>query len=76
MRELLEYWRSRFDWRAQEAKLNRFRQYTVQLQGIEVHFIHEPGRGPAPMPLLISSARHAAMSSTLKRRWPGLNESV
>jgi microsomal epoxide hydrolase len=54
VRELLEHWQTRFDWRSQEAKLNRFRQFTLQLQGIEVHFIHEPGRGPAPMPLLLS----------------------
>jgi pimeloyl-ACP methyl ester carboxylesterase len=54
LRELVEYWRTRFDWRAQEAKLNRFRQFTVPLAGIELHFIHEPGRGPDPMPLLLS----------------------
>jgi microsomal epoxide hydrolase len=54
LRELVEYWRTRFDWRAQEAKLNRFRQFTVLLAGIELHFIHEPGRGPDPVPLLLS----------------------
>jgi microsomal epoxide hydrolase len=51
---LVEYWRTGFDWRAQEAKLNRFRQFTVPLAGIELHFIHEPGRGPDPMPLLLA----------------------
>jgi microsomal epoxide hydrolase len=54
LRELVEHWRTRFDWRAQEAKLNRFRQFIVPLAGIELHFIHEPGRGPNPMPLLLS----------------------
>jgi microsomal epoxide hydrolase len=54
LRELVEYWRTRFDWRAQEAKLNRFRQFTVPLAGIELHFIHEPGQGPDPVPLLLS----------------------
>jgi len=54
LQPLVEYWRTRFDWRAQEAKLNRFRQFTVPLAGIELHFIHEPGRGPDPMPLLLS----------------------
>lgn len=34
--------------------LNRFRQFTVPLEGIEVHFIHEHGKGPDPMPLLLS----------------------
>lgn len=54
LKELADYWRSGFDWRAEEAKLNAFRQFTVPLAGIEVHFIHEEGKGPAPMPLLIS----------------------
>ena len=54
MQRLVDYWHGGFDWRAQEAVLNRFRQFTVPLAGIDLHFIHEPGRGPAPMPLLLS----------------------
>jgi len=54
MEELVEYWRDRFDWRAQEARLNALRQYTVPIAGIELHFICEEGKGPDPMPLLIS----------------------
>ncbi|MEP7300644.1 MAG: epoxide hydrolase [Caldimonas sp.] len=54
MKALAEYWHTGFDWRAQEAGLNRFRQFKVPLAGIELHFIHEPGRGPAPLPLLLS----------------------
>src|SRR5262249_45426043 len=54
MKTLSEYWQSRFDWRAWEEKLNGFRQFTVSIGGIELHFIHEQGRGPNPMPLLIS----------------------
>ncbi len=54
MRELVRYWQSGFDWRQWEAKLNGFRQYRVPIGGIDLHFIHEPGRGPNPMPLLVS----------------------
>jgi microsomal epoxide hydrolase len=54
LRALATYWRDGFDWRAQEAALNGFAQFTVPLAGIELHFIHEPGRGPAPLPLLLS----------------------
>ena len=54
MKALVEHWRTGFDWRAQEAELNRFRQFTVPLAGIDVHFIHEQGKGPAPLPLLLS----------------------
>lgn len=53
LKKLLAYWRNGFDWRAQEAKLNTFRQFTVPLSGINVHFIHEEGKGPKPMPLLL-----------------------
>jgi microsomal epoxide hydrolase len=53
-KELANYWQSEFDWRAWEAKLNGFRQFTVPIAGIDLHFIHEPARGPNPIPLLIS----------------------
>jgi microsomal epoxide hydrolase len=54
LKRLLDCWRDGFDWRAQEAKLNAFRHFTVPLAGIDVHFIHEEGRGPKPLPLLLS----------------------
>ena len=37
MQELVAYWRDRYDWRKNEADLNRFRQFTVPLAGIELH---------------------------------------
>ncbi|WP_431268809.1 epoxide hydrolase N-terminal domain-containing protein [Dankookia sp. P2] len=42
------HWRDRFDWRAQEAALNAFPQYKVPLHGIDLHYLHVPGRGPTP----------------------------
>jgi pimeloyl-ACP methyl ester carboxylesterase len=53
MRRLVEHWRDRFDWRAQEAKLNAYNQYRVAVGGIDLHFIHQPGVGPNPLPLLL-----------------------
>jgi epoxide hydrolase-like protein len=53
LRELTEYWRTIFDWRTEEARLNAFPQYQTQLRGIDVHFLHVPGKGPAPWPLLL-----------------------
>jgi pimeloyl-ACP methyl ester carboxylesterase len=53
MRDLVDHWRDGFDWRAQEAKLNAFDQYRVELEGIDLHFIHQPGVGPDPFPLLL-----------------------
>jgi pimeloyl-ACP methyl ester carboxylesterase len=54
MKELVAYWRERYDWRVHEARLNRWRQFTVPIGGIDLHFVHEPGVGPAPLPLLLS----------------------
>ena len=54
MKDLVAHWRERYDWRAQEARLNRWRQFTVDLGGVALHFVHEPGVGPAPLPLLLS----------------------
>jgi pimeloyl-ACP methyl ester carboxylesterase len=54
MRTLVQHWRERYDWRAREAALNRFHQFRVELGGIPLHFIHEPGVGPNPTPLLLS----------------------
>ena len=54
MRSLVRYWREEFDWKKQEAALNAWPQFTAPVGGIDVHFIHAKGVGPAPMPLLIS----------------------
>jgi pimeloyl-ACP methyl ester carboxylesterase len=53
MQQLVEYWRTSFDWRAQEAQLNAFPQYRAPLSDIDLHFLHVPGRGPSPCPLLL-----------------------
>ncbi|MEX2147326.1 MAG: epoxide hydrolase [Candidatus Rokuibacteriota bacterium] len=54
MKELVAYWRDTYDWRAAEARLNERRHFTAPVGGIDVHFIHEPGVGPRPFPLLLS----------------------
>src|SRR5262245_52055694 len=54
MKELTSYWRERYDWRTHEARLNRLKQFTTNIDGIELHFIHEPGIGPKPLPIVLS----------------------
>jgi pimeloyl-ACP methyl ester carboxylesterase len=54
MRELIAYWRERFDWRAAEARLNAFPQFRARLGDLGIHFIHVRGVGPAPLPLVIT----------------------
>ena len=51
---LLRYWRHQFDWRAQEAALNRLPHGRVELDGLGVHVIQVRGRGPNPLPLILT----------------------
>jgi pimeloyl-ACP methyl ester carboxylesterase len=53
LKDLIGYWQTGFDWRAQEAKLNSFPQYRTSVGGIDLHFIHQPGGGAQPIPLLL-----------------------
>jgi pimeloyl-ACP methyl ester carboxylesterase len=54
LKQLVAYWRDTFDWRAQERLLNSFPQFTVDVDGLRLHFIHVKGKGKRPIPLLIS----------------------
>jgi pimeloyl-ACP methyl ester carboxylesterase len=54
VQELVGYWRSRFDWRAQERRINAFHHYKTMVDGLGIHFIHEQGHGPNPMPLIVT----------------------
>ncbi|MBX2882486.1 MAG: epoxide hydrolase [Granulosicoccus sp.] len=54
MKEFCDYWVNHYDWRREEARINRFPQFTTTVDGIELHFIHEKGSGSNPRPLIIS----------------------
>src|SRR5215469_7747098 len=54
LKSLVAYWRDGYDWKKQEAALNRLPQYRLDLDGQNVHFVHVHGRGPAPLPLIIT----------------------
>ncbi len=46
MRELVEYWRGSFDWRAAERAMNAVPHFRAQVDGVGIHLIHQRGRGP------------------------------
>ncbi|WP_213879299.1 epoxide hydrolase family protein [Pseudomonas sp. dw_358] len=54
LRRLLHHWQHGFDWRAQERRLNRLPQFIAEHAGQQVHFIHQRGTGPAPLPLILT----------------------
>ena len=53
MRKLVSHWQQGFDWRAAEAQLNACPQFTIPLDGIDLHFLRVEGQGPDPLPLLL-----------------------
>lgn len=54
LRELVEYWRDAYDWRAAEAKINAYEHHHVDVDGVSVHFMHKAGTGPNPIPLILT----------------------
>ena len=54
LKELVDYWQTGFDWRQQEAALNAFSHFRTDVDGLGIHFIHEKGVGPNPLPLIIT----------------------
>jgi len=53
LKEISKYWVTKFNWKKQEKKINKFSNYLTKVDGINIHFIREKGSGLNPMPLLI-----------------------
>ncbi|MEW6306166.1 MAG: epoxide hydrolase family protein [Verrucomicrobiota bacterium] len=54
MKQLVEYWRTKYDWRKQEALLNQFPQFTTEIDGLTLHFIHKRSPHANALPLVIT----------------------
>ena len=54
VQEVARYWADEYDWRAREALLNRFDQFTTEIDGLEIHCIHQRSPHPDAVPLLLS----------------------
>jgi pimeloyl-ACP methyl ester carboxylesterase len=63
MRELVTHWREKFDWRAHESALNRYPQYTTEIDGQNVHFLHVRSPNSDALPLILT---HGWPSSVLE----------
>jgi pimeloyl-ACP methyl ester carboxylesterase len=59
LKELAEYWRTRYDWRAWEARLNAYPQFTTEIDGQNIHFLH------------VRSPEKDALPLILTHGWPG-----
>jgi hypothetical protein len=54
LQQICEYWRDRFDWKAQVERFSTFHHYRYSSENIGIHFIHEQGNGPEPIPLILT----------------------
>jgi len=54
LKELADYWRHHYDWRAAEARLNSYPQFTTEIDGGTFHFVHVRSPEPDALPLVIS----------------------
>ena len=54
LKEFLHYWETAYDWRRHEAAINAQPNFMTRIDGIPIHFIHARGKGPKPVPLILS----------------------
>lgn len=54
LREFVDYWRASYDWRAAEAEINAYPQFTTSIDGQQIHFIHARSPEPEALPLLLT----------------------
>jgi pimeloyl-ACP methyl ester carboxylesterase len=66
MRSLAQYWRHSYDWRREEAVLNQLPQFRIAVDGFHIHFVHVRGKGPAPMPLIVTHGWPGSFVEMLK----------
>ena len=54
LQALVAYWRDNFDWRKQETDLNQLNHYQSVIDGVNIHFVYERGKGPNPLPIILT----------------------
>ena len=54
LKELAGYWADGYDWYRHQRAMNQFANYKTTIQGVPIHFIHEAGKGPKPIPIILS----------------------
>ncbi|MBV8765288.1 MAG: alpha/beta fold hydrolase, partial [Hyphomicrobiales bacterium] len=66
MKALAVYWRDGFDWRSQEKALNALPQHRIVLDDLHIHFVHQRGKGPKPLPLIITHGWPGSFAEMVK----------
>ncbi|HZR43242.1 MAG TPA: epoxide hydrolase, partial [Ktedonobacteraceae bacterium] len=66
LQNLAEYWRTGYDWRKHEARLNEFPQFTTQIDGQTIHFLHVRSPEPDALPLILTHGWPSSPAEFLK----------
>ena len=66
VRSLLTTWAEEFDWREQERQLNSLAHFRADVDGAKIHFVHERGNGPTPLPIILTHGFPSSFVEHLK----------
>ncbi|MCW2242054.1 epoxide hydrolase family protein [Azospirillum canadense] len=70
MKELVQRWRTDYDWRKAEGKLNAHPQFLTAIDGLDIHFLHVRSRHPDALPLIITHGWPGSVFELLKTIGP------
>jgi pimeloyl-ACP methyl ester carboxylesterase len=76
IQELARYWGAEYDWRKCEAKLNDLPQFTTEIDGLGIHFIHVRSPHPGALPLIVTHGWPGSIIEQLKIIEPLTNPTV
>ena len=66
LQELADYWQTQYDWRKHEARLNQFPQFTTEIDGQNIHFLHVRSPEPHALPLILTHGWPGSVVEFLK----------
>jgi epoxide hydrolase len=73
-KDLAAYWQTTYDWRAHEARLNEFPQFTTIIDGQQVHFLHVRSAEPDALPLILTHGWPGSVAEFLEMIEPLTND--
>ena len=76
LKELAGYWRNEYEWRTSEARLNQYPQFTTEIDGQRIHFLHVRSGRPGAKPLLITHGFPSSVAEFLELIEPLVNPAV
>jgi pimeloyl-ACP methyl ester carboxylesterase len=66
VKQLLQHWRTKYDWRRVEARINAVPNFITEIDGLDIHFIHVRSKHPGAMPLIVTHGWPGSIVEQLK----------